>query len=491
MTKTPFRTKLLIYVGRRLLDKARKSYSKKYGKEWPIVLVAGTAGKSSSTLLIQNMFSKAGWQVFGSATKTICLNSLTGLIMVLGGFFFQFEGGQGVWHKFEFLVEAFWSMFFSSFNNLEEKSVLVFEIGFNEQYESNFFIKIFEGKGTMLAVTNLTLEHSFGFSNRLDTATLSRLENVLPESLTHQLLDSERSNARLANTAIEQLKLINCSKYAIIPTVIGGIENDWFSNFSGDWLEIKHQAARVNNRLEVDKKYLFPEEYLLPLTFAKTIGILEEAKKIFNLEVDLQEVLDTFSFPNGRFSMLKGIKESVLVDSTYNSDPASLLGFLSLFQEILQLQKETAEMYGTLPKHHLVLGEMREMGKIATAQHSLILDKLLEIGTNFPDRIESIRLIGKEWLATNQDDIVKMDGDVTFIRYSDHFFKVYKSAKAIIDSLPEDTIQYGSWFWLKGSKNTIFLEAVTEYLLEDKESSELKLCRRGEEWDEIRQPWLS
>lgn len=490
MTKIPLRTKLLIAIGRKLVDKARASYKKRFQKDWPIVLVAGTAGKSSTTLLIQNMFVAEGWQVYGSATKTIGLNSLTGLIMVMGNFFLQFEGGQGSWHKLEFLIEAFWAALFTNYNNLQEKSVLVFEVGFNEQDEADFFTKIFEGKATFLAVTNLTLEHSFGFSNRLDAAALSKLEHLLPQSLGHLLLDSEKTNARLANTALEQLKLLTCAKYAMVPTVLGIIENSWLSNYSGKWVERKHIANRVQNRLEVDNRYLFPSEYLLPLTFAKTVGILEEIKQIFKLQIDLQQVLDGFSFPNGRFSLLKGVNNTVLVDSTYNSDPASLISYLDLFEEILQLQKQSADMFGFIPKHNLILGEMRELGKIAKVQHALILDRVLEIGAKFPDRIESVKLIGKEWLECNTDHIAKVDGGAAFIRYSKHFFKVFDSAKDIIDSLPEVSITEGNWFWLKGSQNTIYLEGVTEYLLEDKSEAEEKLCRRGQGWTETRSKWL-
>ncbi len=492
MPKIPFRTKLLIWLGGKLLEKIRKTYYKKYNKKWPIVLIAGTAGKSSTTLLIQNLFTKAGWQVFGSATKTTCLNSLTGLIMVLGRFFFQFEGGMGGWRKFEFLVEAAWTSFFGNYSDLQENSVLVFEVGFNEQHEANFFTKIFEDKASFLVVTNLTLEHSFGFSNRLDTATLSKLENNLPPELVQLLLDSEKNNARLANTALEQLKLINCAKNIMVPTTLGSITNSWFTKIAGknEWEMQNFIATRNENRLEVNGQYLFPAEYLLPLTFAKTVGIIEEIKQQFNLEVNLQEVLDSFSFPNGRFSLLAGINDTVLVDSTYNSDPASLVGYLDLFEEIVSLQKTTTQQHLVLPKHNLILGEMREMGKIATTQHNLILDKVLEIGAKFPDRIESIRLIGKEWLACNQDDIVKVDGDVSFISYSKHLFKVYNSAGSIIKSLPEVTISQGNWYWLKGSQNTIFLEGVVEYLLENKDEVETKLCRRGAEWDQIRAKWL-
>jgi len=490
MPKIPFRTKLLIWLGSKLLNKARKSYSKKYGKNWPIVLVAGTAGKSSTTLLIQNLFSKAGWQVFGSASKTVCLNSLTGLIMVLGKFFFQFEGGQGGWHKIEFIIESFWALLFTNYNNLQENSVLVFEVGFNEQHEADFFTKIFDGKASFLAVTNLTLEHSFGFSNRLDKITLSRLENLLPSEIVHILADTEKTNDRLGNTSLEQLKLMTCANNYIIPATIGGIDNSWFSNLSGKWVKKNHIAQRVNNRLEVDGNLLFPGEYLLPITFAKSVGVLQDIKSLFKLDVDLQLVLDTFSFPNSRFGLLKGLNDTVIIDSTYNSDPSSLIGFLSLFEEILDLQKATVATHLVLPKHNLILGEMRELGKIATAQHSLILDKMLEIGAKYPDRIESIRLIGKEWLTCNQDDIVKQDGEISYITYTKHLFKVFSSAGAIIRSLPEVTISQGNWYWLKGSQNTIFLESVTEYLLDDKEEAKTKLCRRGPEWDQIRSKWL-
>ena len=130
---------------------------------------------------------------------------------------------------------------------------------------------------------------------------------------------------------------------------------------------------------------------------------------------------------------------------------------------------------------------MRELGSIGVNLHAKILDRLLEISQKYSDYINEIILIGASWHALDQDQILKVNSIENFrwIRYRQSNWKVYETAGAIKRAIDLDQIRPVSWFWVKGSQNTIFLELVVEHLLANPHDSRL-LCRRGSVWDDVR-----
>ncbi len=74
---------------------------------------------------------------------------------------------------------------------------------------------------------------------------------------------------------------------------------------------------------------------------------------IYNLKLfNVVKSLKNFTPPNGRMKLIRGIKQSLIIDDTYNSSPESLLSALDVMKDI--------ELGGG--KKILVLGDMLELG---------------------------------------------------------------------------------------------------------------------------------
>lgn len=479
--------KLAINLAKKMLAKYRNHYQERYNQDLPIILVAGTAGKSSTTLLLKNLFLNDGWKVFSGAKEEMCLNSVTGLSMVLGEFESDFEGRGATFQKILFILRGYIELARKKLD-LPQKTILIYEIGFNEQNESEFFTQIFpEDSAQLLVLTNLAHEHSFGFNEEFDKEAYNKIKDNIPPHW-HKKFDDESIDGVLKNIALEQFKLVHTSKQYIIPTTIGSFDNGVITNISGRNLTYHPKVTRNKNfALEVNKMQI-GKDLLLPLTFAKNAYITSQVAKKFDLPQSVvKTTLENIHVPNGRFSLLNGVNGTKIVDSTYNSDPASLSGFLDLFEEVCgnfitqSRNGELPEPYGIAPKHTIILGEMRELGDSAKQAHTEIIEKLIKIMTIYGDYIQDLFLIGEEWHKVD-DHIVKYEDNVRFISHKNHMFKVYSRAGDINKVLTDDYIRSGEWFWIKGSQNTIFLEIVVKHLLADKSDTK-RLCRQGSNWD--------
>jgi hypothetical protein len=495
MYKIPFSTRVGIFTAKKLVTKLQRTFAKRYGRTLPIILVAGTAGKSSMTLLLKDMFERSGWKVYSGATHERCLNSVTGLSMVIGGFDTDFEGRGGKLNKILFIIKSLWAICFRRLE-VTDNTILIYEVGFNEQFESIHYTEIFGESVDTLVLTNLTYEHSFGFAKVFDIDSYNRIKPMLPR-LWQDIFENPEVESRLKNIALEQFKLLATTKRWIVPTTIGLVDNVVMQNLDG--AEVIAGVAHKRGKhfaLEAMDMYTFDDKYLLPKTFAKVAYVLDSVARAYSLDMaKLKDVLADLNVPNGRFSVLEGMMGSTLIDSTYNSDPASLSGFLDLFEEVVDVYShadfDSPEFDNQMimaPKHYLILGEMRELGETATSEHVKILDRLRILGQKNGDYIQEIFLLGSEWLKCDDESIIKKDGNISYISQQKQVFKVFTRAGDINTFLTEDLIRPQSWFWVKGSQNTIFLEVVVEHLLRNKSDSK-RLCRRGSEYDEIRRKW--
>ena len=89
---------------------------------------------------------------------------------------------------------------------------------------------------------------------------------------------------------------------------------------------------------------------------------------IFNLNlVEISEGLRTFRFLPGRMRLLKGIKNTLIIDDTYNAAPLSTLAALETLQK-LEGRRKIA-----------VLGDMLELGHYALEVHGQIGRKAAEV----------------------------------------------------------------------------------------------------------------
>ncbi|MGB8815789.1 MAG: UDP-N-acetylmuramoyl-tripeptide--D-alanyl-D-alanine ligase, partial [Minisyncoccia bacterium] len=74
--------------------------------------------------------------------------------------------------------------------------------------------------------------------------------------------------------------------------------------------------------------------------------------------IKINEMLLTHDTPKGRMSLVRGIKNSVIIDDTYNSSPLALNSALQTLKDIKIIGRKIA-----------VLGDMMELGKLSSEEH--------------------------------------------------------------------------------------------------------------------------
>ena len=103
-----------------------------------------------------------------------------------------------------------------------------------------------------------------------------------------------------------------------------------------------------------------------PALAAAAVGI------IFNLNlVDISEGLRGYKSLPGRMKLLKGIKNSLIIDDSYNAAPLSTLAALETLKDF-SVQQEKGRIIA-------VLGDMLEIGKYAPEAHERIGRKAVEV----------------------------------------------------------------------------------------------------------------
>lgn len=233
--------------------------------------------------------------------------------------------------------------------------------------------------------------------------------------------------------ASEKAKLVNSAQLAIIN--------------SSDKL-VKKYTHNPNIINIVPTKINFPDFYL-PDIYQISFGAALALAKIFkiNSKEAIKNIQNNFVLPPSRSSILKGIKHTTLIDSSYNSSPEScieMLKFLATFKT----------------KKIAVLGDMRELGVSSAVEHQKIYD-----------------------FALKSADLIISVGPEThkYFGAKSQKFNFWWQATAYLKT----QINGGETILIKGSQNTIYLEEVIKTLLENKSDS-TKLCRQSKYWQKIK-----
>ena len=224
---------------------------------------------------------------------------------------------------------------------------------------------------------------------------------------------------------------------------------DYKANLSGTTFEFGYQDRVIT--LFFEKKIL-PKDY--QETFAATIlASLELGLEINQIQTSLQK---NFVLPPGRASVFDGIKDSIIIDSSYNASKKSVLAFLELCED---LKKETGKTVTFL------FGDMRELGNEAELEHKEVMDKIEKV-------VDYLYLVGD---LTKQYVFERAQSCENILEVK-HFTNSREAGKYL-----ENNISHGTILLAKGSQNTIFLEEAVKYVLVNKEDTK-KLCRQEKYW---------
>ncbi len=189
--------------------------------------------------------------------------------------------------------------------------------------------------------------------------------------------------------------------------------------------------------------------FVLPGIYDISLGAALAIAKYFNLDnsASINNIKNNFRLPPGRSSILKGINNSIIIDSSYNSSPlatSEMLSFLASYPS---------------PKI-AVLGDMRELGAASKISHQ----NLYQTALNSADIIISVGPECSRYFGS------KAKKFMFWWQASDH----------LKNNLPQNAT-----ILVKGSQNAIFLEELIKELLKNK-SDISKLCRQSKYWLKIK-----
>lgn len=194
--------------------------------------------------------------------------------------------------------------------------------------------------------------------------------------------------------------------------------------------------------------YLLPKELYYGLRM--TLEVVEQ------LGFPIDPSFSRLSLPPSRNSLFDGIKDTTIIDSTYNANLSSMRAILSLFTQY--------------PSHNkwLIIGGMLEQGKSEQEEHEKLADLIPPIAP------KKVILMGEKAADYIYPKLkVALDGKCEILKFP--------TQKLILDYIVEN-IKGGETLLFKGGT---LMEGVIEHLLEHKEDSD-KLCRREKVWDDRR-----
>ncbi len=165
--------------------------------------------------------------------------------------------------------------------------------------------------------------------------------------------------------------------------------------------------------------------------------------------------LSTLALPPGRSSVFRGIKDTTIIDSTYNANVDSVGAIVRM------VEKLPGEKW-------LVLGDLTEQGRYEKEEHERLANVLMQTD------LRRVVLVGPRMRSFVQPLLDK----------SEKIIESFIGPKEALDYL-NSALDGEEILIFKGAR---FLEGIIEHLLFDS-ADVSKLCRREKIWQERRKKW--
>lgn len=188
---------------------------------------------------------------------------------------------------------------------------------------------------------------------------------------------------------------------------------------------------------------------------AMTAIALGSTFKINILEAAL--ALEEFRSPQGRMNLVSGIKNTNIIDDTYNASPVSTLAALEVLEKLGSRRKIA------------VLGDMLELGEETEAGHRQVGKKVAEIDADI------FITVGKR--------MEKAAREVAKIGFPEKKILSFDSPEKAGRKVQELMME-GDLILVKGSQGMRMEKIVEEIMAEPQKSDDL-LCRQSKDWKKI------
>lgn len=355
--------------------------------------------------------------------------------------------GKNIFKWLSIFLFAIKLLFFKDKNYPE---ILVLEMGIDREGDMDYLLKIVKPDRAVL--TNISHSHMEYFGS---------LEKIKKEKakLLHGL---KKNGVAVINFDNEECRDVSKNLKSVFISYGLKTESDVFAkdiNFVLPEKNLKDNFFGVNFKLEY-KGSVVPVSLPGLVGIAPVYAILSAVSVAISLGynlIDLIDCLKKFKNQAGRMNVISGIKNTIIIDDTYNSSPESSLVALNFMKEIKKKK-------GT--KKIAVLGDMLELGSYTVGGHRLVGEKALEAN------VDEMILVGEKARDIGRGAIDKgFDKDFIF-----NFMNVDEAGLFL-----QNRISEGDIILLKASQGIRLEKAVKEIMAEPNLAEEL-LVRQSDSW---------
>jgi len=225
--------------------------------------------------------------------------------------------------------------------------------------------------------------------------------------------------------------------------------------FGSEGMELKGINFKISyegKTIPVRLPHIIAEHLIYAALAAIAIGIYFK----INL-VEIAVILENYSSPSGRMNLVPGIKNSEIIDDTYNASPKSTLVALDALDKLSKKRKIA------------VLGDMLELGEESEKGHREVAEKVFRMKTDL------FFAIGKR-----MEIVVKKLMELKYP--ADRIF--YFDDPDLLGRKLQEEIQVGDAILVKGSQGMRMEKIVEEIMAEPLKAKDV-LCRQNKEWLKI------
>lgn len=201
--------------------------------------------------------------------------------------------------------------------------------------------------------------------------------------------------------------------------------------------------------------FFLPQVLGLPQVYAALIAAAVGICFEMNL-VEISEALKDYQPPKGRLNVIPGIKQTAIIDDSYNSSPIAVKEALSVMSRVKSDAHKIA-----------CLGDMAELGVHTEKEHQEIGQLINDLNLDYLFTVgESARMIANAAQAAGMD--------------KDHVFEFQNAEEA--GKFTQERMQKGDIVLVKGSQSVRMEKIVKEIMAEPKKAEDL-LVRQGKIWE--------
>jgi len=399
-----------------------------------IIGITGSVGKTSCKELVADILSKK-YKVLKNEKS---YNSEFGLLLTI---LRQKSGFSSPIQWIKIIVKGFFQAFFVN----EHFDYLVLEMGVDKPGDMDYLTRI--APPEIAIMTAIKPVH-------LDVAQFASIEDVFNEKkkIVSGMKKSGTAFITLDDKFISKLAMENGKK---IVTYSQNKTADFYAND----IEQTEEGLKFKVNFKGDSFNAFVPlfgEYQLSMVLPAIIAGIKADVSIH----DIQAALKGFSLPPGRMSLIKGLKNTLILDSSYNASPEAVKEALKVL-DFFGKKRATRRIF--------VFGNMNELGSHSKSLHQ-------EVGEHVPANADMLIAVGKDVGYTAES--AKKKG------LPDENIHSFENVNQAVDFYKKE-IKTGDIILVKGSQNKVRLEIFVKAFMLRPEEAEDTLVRQERNWENI------